>query len=75
MELKELRKEKGLTQENVAKLLGVSLRSYKSYENDSNKKDSLKYNYFYEKLEQYNYLDEKHGILNIEDIKNLFGCF
>lgn len=33
-ELKDLRIEKKLTQQEVADLVGISLRSYKSYEND-----------------------------------------
>ena len=36
-ELKELRNEKKLTQQQVADLVGVSLRSYISYENDERK--------------------------------------
>ena len=36
-ELKELRNEKKLTQQQVADLVGVSLRSYISYENDESK--------------------------------------
>ena len=32
--LKELRVEKNLTQEQAAEIVGISLRSYKSYEND-----------------------------------------
>ena len=35
--LKELRIEKKLTQQQVADMVGISLRSYKSYENDDNK--------------------------------------
>ena len=35
-ELKELRIEKKMTQQQVADLVGISLRSYKSYENDGN---------------------------------------
>ena len=34
MTLKEIRKYKGLTQSECAIYLGISLRSYKSYEND-----------------------------------------
>ena len=34
MTLKEIRKYKGLTQSECASYLGISLRSYKSYEND-----------------------------------------
>ena len=43
--LKELRIEKKLTQREVADLVGISLRSYKSYENAENKRDTLKYRY------------------------------
>ena len=39
--LKELRIEKKLTQREVADLVGISSRSYKSYENDENKRDTL----------------------------------
>jgi len=42
-ELKELRIEKGLTQQEAAELLGVSLRSYKMYENQKEKSDTMKY--------------------------------
>ena len=35
--LKTLRIEKKLTQQQVAELVGISLRSYKSYENDEEK--------------------------------------
>ena len=35
--LKNLRAEKKLTQQQVADLVGISLRSYKSYENDEKK--------------------------------------
>lgn len=70
MTLKELRIEKGMTQEDVANFFGVSLRSYKSYENEKKKEGTLKYNYFYEKLKEYNTIDEEHGILTLEEIKD-----
>lgn len=69
-ELKELRMSKKLTQEEASALLGVSLRSYKTYENDLSKKSTLKYRYLLDTLEKYNDLDEEHGILTIDDIKN-----
>ena len=69
-ELKELRISKKLTQEEASTLLGVSLRSYKSYENDESKKATIKYRYMLETLEKYNPIDEEHGILTIDDIKN-----
>lgn len=68
-ELKELRISKKLTQEEASALLGVSLRSYKSYENDPSKKSTIKYQYLFETLEKFNPIDEEHGILTIEDIK------
>ncbi len=69
MRLKDIRNEKKLTQQQVAELVGISLRSYKSYENDIDKKNTIKYNYIVNKLEQINPIDESHGILEIVDIK------
>jgi len=67
--IKELRIEKNLTQQQVANLVGISLRSYKSYENDKLKEDSIKYNYIYDRLQEINPLDEEHGVLEIDYIK------
>jgi hypothetical protein len=67
--LKELRKEKNLTQKQVADTVGISLRSYKTYENDEDKVGTIKYEYILQKLEQINPIDEEHGILEIEYIK------
>lgn len=66
--LKELRIEKKMTQQQVADLVGISLRSYKSYENDAEKRDTIKYNYIIEQLSKINYIDEETGILELEDI-------
>ncbi len=67
--IKELRKEKKLTQQQVAEMLGISLRSYKSYENDADKAGTLKYHYILDKLKAINPIDEEHGVLNLEYIK------
>lgn len=67
-ELKDLRIEKKLTQQEVAELVGISLRSYKSYENDDEKCGTIKYNYILEQLNKINFIDEEHGILTVEDI-------
>lgn len=67
-ELKDLRIEKKMTQQQVADLVGISLRSYKSYENDEEKRGTIKYNYIIEKLTEINFIDEEHGILSVEDI-------
>lgn len=69
MTLKELRISKGVTQQEAAKLLGISLRSYVSYENDETKRDSLKYRVFFQEIEKINYIDEDHGILELSQIK------
>jgi len=66
--LKELRIEKKMTQQEVADLVGISLRSYKSYENDEEKQNTIKYNYMVEQLSKINYIDEETGILEVEDI-------
>ena len=62
--LKSLRIEKKLTQQQVADLMGISLRSYKSYENDEEKIGTLKYNYIFEKLAEIN-----HGIVDVDYIR------
>ena len=68
VDLKELRIEKKMTQQEVADLVGISLRSYKSYENDEEKRDTIKYKYIVEQLSKINYIDEETGILELEDI-------
>ena len=67
--LKKMRIEKNLTQQQAAELMGISLRSYKSYENDEEKIGTLKYNYMIEKLSEINPIDESHGVINIEYIQ------
>ena len=68
-DLKGLRIEKKLTQKQVSELVGISLRSYKTYENDADKSGTLKYNYIVEELKKINPVDESHGVLDVEDIK------
>ena len=71
MTLKELRKTKKLTQAACAKYLGIPLRTYQNYETDASKVGSIKYNFMLQKLEQYGFVDETHGILTIEQITNI----
>ncbi len=73
MKLKKLRQEKGLTQEQVAQLLGITRRTYLKYENDQSSLSEIKYKFIYQTLEQYGVIDEERGILTIEQIKN--ACF
>ena len=67
-ELRELRIEKKMTQQAVADLVGISLRSYISYESDDKKRDTIKYKYIMEQLSKINFVDEEHGILTIDEI-------
>ena len=69
--LREARQANNFTQEKAAKFLGVSLRSYKSYETEKEKQKSIKYEYFVEKLKKNAYIDEEHGVLTIEKIKEI----
>lgn len=69
MNLKELRISKNLTQTKVASMLGLSLRSYKEYENNPLKTDTIKYKYLFNELEKIGILDEEHGILSLDFIK------
>ena len=67
-ELRELRIAKKLTQKQVAQNVGISLRSYISYENDERKSRSMKYRFIFQELMKMNVSDESHGILEMEDI-------
>ena len=70
MTLKELRIEKGLTQSQCANFLGIPLRTYTRYENDENKKNNIKYQFMMDKLSEYGFIDEEHGVLTLDQIKN-----
>ena len=71
MSIKELRKSLNLTQKEASKIVQVPLRTYVNYENDSEKENTIKYQYIKEKLEEYGRVDETHGILKLEKIKKL----
>jgi hypothetical protein len=71
MSIKELRKSLNLTQKEVSKLVNIPLRTYVDYENDETKKNSIKYLYIKEKLEEYGYIDETHGILSVDKIRKI----
>ena len=70
-DLKSIRTAKHLTQKEAASLIGVSLRSYISYESDPEKEESLKYRFLLQELERINPIDEEHGVLPITDIKKI----
>ncbi|MGM9644225.1 MAG: nucleotidyltransferase domain-containing protein [Eubacteriales bacterium] len=69
MTLRELRKNKGITQQQAADFVGVPLRTYSNYETDPTKQTSIKYKYMLEKLFTYGYVDEENGILTVDEIK------
>ena len=70
MTLKELRKNKNLTQAKCAEYLGLPFRHYQNYENDGEKAGSIKYDYMVQKLESYGLIDESHGILTVGQIRD-----
>ena len=69
--LKETRIAKQLTQQEAARRLGVSLRSYIMYENDNNREDTIKYRFLLQELQKINAVDEEHGVLTIEQITKI----
>lgn len=71
MILKELRKLKGLSQKDCAQFLNIPLRTYTRYEADDSKQNAIKYQYMLQKLNEYGYVDEEHGVLSLEDIKSI----
>ncbi|MDD4184363.1 MAG: nucleotidyltransferase domain-containing protein [Candidatus Izemoplasmatales bacterium] len=70
MDIKSLRKKLGLTQVEAAKTVNISLRSYKSYENDISKVNTIKYDYILSRLTEYGRIDEEKGILSLKDIRD-----
>lgn len=72
MTLKELRKQNKMTQAECAKYLGIHIRTYQNYETDKFKSSSMKYAFMMQKLEQLCLVDETHGILSIQQIKDIF---
>ncbi|MBR4767563.1 MAG: nucleotidyltransferase domain-containing protein [Lachnospiraceae bacterium] len=71
MALRQLRKAKGLTQNKCAEYLGIPLRTYKRYESDESKVNKIKYQYILNFLNSYGLIDEEHGKLTIDQIKEI----
>ncbi len=71
MTLKELRNSKKITQDQAAKLIGVSRKTYIGYENDESKLSDFKRNSIYDVINKYGYIDEEHGVLTIDQIKDI----
>ncbi len=69
--LKDKRLSKNITQKDAAKALGISLRSYISYENDPSKEHTIKYRYLLNEFDNKFKIDEDNGILSLNDIINI----
>ena len=67
--LKKLRESKKMTQSEVAKLLGISLRTYQRYETNEQSIPFLKYDAIISKLNTYNQITETTGILSLDEIR------
>ena len=67
-ELKKIRNSKRMTQQEAAAIIGVSLRSYVSYENDESKIGTAKYRFLLQELASANQVDEDHGVLSGDEI-------
>ncbi|MCR4898919.1 MAG: nucleotidyltransferase domain-containing protein [Acholeplasmatales bacterium] len=71
-ELKRIRESLNITQVEASKMLDISRRTYQKYESlEDNNDNKLKY-YIY-RLKEINLIDEEHGILKFEEIKNNVG--
>lgn len=71
--IKELRNKYKLTQAEAAELTGIPIRTFKDYENNPSRIGSIKYNYIVQRLKDYGYVDETHGILTQEYIVSVCG--
>lgn len=71
MNLKEIRLQNNLTQDEAAKILVVTSRTYINYESGKINEDSLKYKFIVDTLKKANQIDEEHRILTIEKIKTI----
>ena len=71
MKLKELRMLYRITQERCAEYLGIPLRTYKRYESDETKIPKIKYDYILKRMDEFNPVDEEHGVLTVAVIKEV----
>lgn len=67
--LKETRVKCGMTQVETAKRFGISLRTYVMYENTP--ENTIKYKYMLRELEKLALVDEEHGILTTDEIREV----
>ena len=72
-ELKSRRLESKLTQKEAAEKIGISLRSYVSYENEEAKVNTPKYRFLLAEMSEISRTDEEHGILTLDEIRGACG--
>lgn len=72
-ELKSLRLKSKMTQKEAARRIGVSLRSYVSYENEISLAGTPKYRFLLAEMNEITRLDEEHGILTVDEIQEACG--
>ena len=70
-ELKEKRISGRITQQEAAEKIGISLRSYVSYENDERKVGTPKYRFLLSEINELIRIDEEHGILSVDEIRKV----
>lgn len=73
MTIKELRIQKKLSQSGCAQYLQIPHRTYCRYESDESKIPPIKYHYIVQRLNEYGFIDEEHGLLTITEIKEICG--
>ena len=71
MTLKELRTSKGISIETASKLCGITRKTYSKYEKNESLLSNVKKDFFYNALNSYGYIDESHGILTLNKIKEI----
>lgn len=72
-ELKTQRLKSGMTQREAADRIGISLRSYISYENEEAKAGTPKYRFLLKEMSEFTRVDEEHGMLTVDEIKEACG--
>ena len=70
MTLKQLRLDKGLSQKACAAYLQIPRRTYCRYEADEGNVNPIKYRYIVNRLHEYGLIDEQHGLLTLDQIKD-----
>ena len=71
MDLVSIRKNSGLTQREAASICGVPYRTYVRYEEEGRSRNETRYDMISETLYGKVRIDEEHGILSLDKIKEL----